>query len=85
MSLRAAAGPELGVRWAGPDQVARPCLCLQNYYPMVQSAYIEDDRSRLVLLSEQAHGVSSQGEGQVEVGGGPAAPHGQARREGACR
>nr|KAF6501246.1 mannosidase alpha class 2B member 2 [Molossus molossus] len=39
----------------------------RNYYPMVQSAYIEDQRSRLVLLSEQAHGVSSQGEGQVEV------------------
>lgn len=44
---------------------------------MVQSAYIEDGRSRLVLLSAQAHGVSSQGKGQVEVGGGlprPRAP-----------
>nr|XP_035960565.1 epididymis-specific alpha-mannosidase [Halichoerus grypus] len=39
----------------------------RNYYPMVQSAFIEDGRSRLVLLSEQAHGVSSQGNGQVEV------------------
>ncbi|XP_053779508.1 epididymis-specific alpha-mannosidase isoform X1 [Desmodus rotundus] len=39
----------------------------RNYYPMVQSAYIEDGRSRLVLLSAQAHGVSSQGKGQVEV------------------
>ncbi|XP_054578410.1 epididymis-specific alpha-mannosidase [Eptesicus fuscus] len=39
----------------------------RNYYPMVQSAYIEDSRSRLVLLSEQAHGVSSQGDGEVEV------------------
>nr|XP_020766345.1 epididymis-specific alpha-mannosidase-like [Odocoileus virginianus texanus] len=41
----------------------------RNYYPMVQSAFIQDRRSRLVLLSEQAHGVSSQGNGQVEVGG----------------
>ncbi|XP_059538930.1 epididymis-specific alpha-mannosidase [Myotis daubentonii] len=39
----------------------------RNYYPMVQSAYIEDSRTRLVLLSEQAHGVSSQGDGEVEV------------------
>ncbi|XP_058403612.1 epididymis-specific alpha-mannosidase [Diceros bicornis minor] len=39
----------------------------RNYYPMVQSAFIKDNRSRLVLLSEQAHGVSSQGNGQVEV------------------
>ncbi|KAM5340310.1 epididymis-specific alpha-mannosidase [Glossophaga mutica] len=39
----------------------------RNYYPMTQSAYIEDARSRLVLLAEQAHGVSSQGKGQVEV------------------
>lgn len=34
---------------------------------MVQSAFIEDDKSRLVLLAERAHGVSSQGNGQVEV------------------
>ena len=39
---------------------------------MVQSAFIQDRRSRLVLLSDQAHGVSSQRNGQVEVGGGPA-------------
>ncbi|XP_023375070.1 epididymis-specific alpha-mannosidase isoform X1 [Otolemur garnettii] len=39
----------------------------RNYYPMVQSAFIEDSRSRLVLLSERAHGISSQGNGQVEV------------------
>ncbi|XP_053528394.1 epididymis-specific alpha-mannosidase [Artibeus jamaicensis] len=39
----------------------------RNYYPMAQTAYIEDGRSRLVLLAEQAHGVSSQGKGQVEV------------------
>ncbi|XP_003496665.1 epididymis-specific alpha-mannosidase [Cricetulus griseus] len=39
----------------------------RNYYPMVQSAFIEDDKSRLVLLAEQAHGVSSQEKGQVEV------------------
>ncbi|XP_070314084.1 epididymis-specific alpha-mannosidase-like [Odocoileus virginianus] len=42
-------------------------IIAQNYYPMVQSAFIQDRRSRLVLLSEQAHGVSSQGNGQVEV------------------
>ncbi|CAH6977974.1 epididymis-specific alpha-mannosidase [Phodopus roborovskii] len=39
----------------------------RNYYPMVQSAFIEDDKSRLVLLAERAHGVSSQENGQVEV------------------
>uniref|UniRef100_A0A8C6DT03 Lysosomal alpha-mannosidase n=1 Tax=Moschus moschiferus TaxID=68415 RepID=A0A8C6DT03_MOSMO len=38
-----------------------------NYYPMTQSAFIHDGQSRLVLLSEQAHGVSSQGSGQMEV------------------
>ncbi|XP_012520574.1 PREDICTED: epididymis-specific alpha-mannosidase isoform X2 [Propithecus coquereli] len=39
----------------------------RNYYPMVQSASVEDGGSRLVLLSERAHGISSQGNGQVEV------------------
>ncbi|XP_034364940.1 epididymis-specific alpha-mannosidase isoform X1 [Arvicanthis niloticus] len=39
----------------------------RNYYPMVQSAFIEDDKNRLVLLAERAHGVSSQENGQVEV------------------
>lgn len=34
---------------------------------MVQTAYIEDDNTRLMLLAERAHGVSSQGNGQVEV------------------
>lgn len=41
--------------------------CLQNYFPMVRTAYIEDDISRLVLLSDRAHGVSSQAVGQLEV------------------
>lgn len=40
---------------------------LQNYFPMVQIAYIEDDLSRLVLVSDRAHGVSSQANGQLEV------------------
>ncbi|NXO22883.1 MA2B2 mannosidase, partial [Cisticola juncidis] len=39
----------------------------RNYYPIVQTAYIEDDTTRLMLLTERAHGVSSQGNGQVEV------------------
>nr|XP_009684519.1 PREDICTED: epididymis-specific alpha-mannosidase isoform X1 [Struthio camelus australis] len=39
----------------------------RNYYPMVQTAYIEDSSTRLMLLAERAHGVSSQGNGQVEV------------------
>uniref|UniRef100_A0A452DL61 Alpha-mannosidase n=1 Tax=Capra hircus TaxID=9925 RepID=A0A452DL61_CAPHI len=39
----------------------------RNYYPMTQSAFIQDRQSRLVLLSEQAHGVSRQGSGQMEV------------------
>lgn len=40
---------------------------LQNYFPMVRTAYIEDDLSRLVLVSDRAHGVSSQTDGQLEV------------------
>lgn len=40
---------------------------VQNYYPMVRGAYIEDDDSRLVLLSERAHGVASLSQGQIEV------------------
>ncbi|XP_053921874.1 epididymis-specific alpha-mannosidase isoform X2 [Cuculus canorus] len=39
----------------------------RNYYPMAQTAYIEDDTTRLMLLAERAHGVSSLGNGQVEV------------------
>ncbi|GAB5570966.1 epididymis-specific alpha-mannosidase [Prionailurus iriomotensis] len=38
-----------------------------NHYPVVQSAFLEDDRSGLVLLSQQARGDSSQGNGHVEV------------------
>lgn len=39
----------------------------RNYFPMVRTAYIEDDLSRLVLVSDRAHGVSSQTNGQLEV------------------
>lgn len=39
----------------------------RNYYPMVKAAYIEDEQSRLVLVSDRAHGVSSQVNGQIEV------------------
>lgn len=39
----------------------------RNYYPMVRAAFIEDEQSRLVLVSDRAHGVSSQGNGQIEV------------------
>ncbi|XP_068443949.1 epididymis-specific alpha-mannosidase isoform X1 [Clinocottus analis] len=39
----------------------------RNYFPMVRSAYIEDELSRLVLVSDRAHGVSSQANGQLEV------------------
>ncbi|XP_067257020.1 epididymis-specific alpha-mannosidase [Chanodichthys erythropterus] len=39
----------------------------RNYYPMVRAAYIEDDSSRLVFLSERAHGVASLSQGQLEV------------------
>ncbi|KAM6909441.1 LOW QUALITY PROTEIN: epididymis-specific alpha-mannosidase [Xenentodon cancila] len=38
----------------------------RNYFPMVRTAYIEDVLSRLVLLSDRAHGVSSLN-GQLEV------------------
>ncbi|XP_077136225.1 epididymis-specific alpha-mannosidase [Ranitomeya variabilis] len=39
----------------------------RNYYPMVRTAYIEDEKTRLVLLAERSHGVSSQNKGQVEI------------------
>ncbi|MBN3277123.1 MA2B2 mannosidase, partial [Polyodon spathula] len=39
----------------------------RNYYPLVRTAYIEDDSTRLVLIGERSHGVSSQDNGQVEV------------------
>ncbi|XP_041635888.1 epididymis-specific alpha-mannosidase isoform X2 [Cheilinus undulatus] len=39
----------------------------RNYFPMVRAAYIQDDISRLVLVSDRAHGVSSQANGQLEV------------------
>ncbi|XP_044152144.1 epididymis-specific alpha-mannosidase [Bufo gargarizans] len=39
----------------------------RNFYPMVRTAYIEDEKTRLVLLSERSHGVSSQDNGQVEI------------------
>ncbi|KAK2863076.1 hypothetical protein Q5P01_002609 [Channa striata] len=39
----------------------------RNYFPMVRAAYIEDDVSRLVMVSDRAHGVSSQADGQLEV------------------
>lgn len=34
---------------------------------MVRAAYIEDQLSRLALVSDRAHGVSSQAGGQLEV------------------
>ncbi len=43
------------------------CLHAQNYYPMVRATYIEDDSSRVVFLSERAHGVASLSQGQLEV------------------
>ncbi|XP_061525257.1 epididymis-specific alpha-mannosidase isoform X1 [Phycodurus eques] len=39
----------------------------RNYFPMVRTAYIEDGLSRLVLVGDRAHGVSSQVGGQLEV------------------
>ncbi|XP_035469730.2 epididymis-specific alpha-mannosidase [Scophthalmus maximus] len=39
----------------------------RNYFPMVRTAYIEDEHSRLALVSDRAHGASSQASGQLEV------------------
>lgn len=39
----------------------------RNYYPMVRTAFIADEQSRLVFVSDRAHGVSSQINGQIEV------------------
>jgi len=38
-----------------------------NYYPVTESAYIEDDKTRLTLLVDHASGVSSLQEGWLEV------------------
>lgn len=46
---------------------------------MVQSAFIEDDKSRLVLLAERPHGVSSQENGQVEVREAWLSPYGPSK------
>ncbi|KAM4807632.1 epididymis-specific alpha-mannosidase [Rhinophrynus dorsalis] len=45
----------------GSNTVAR------NYYPMVRTAYIDDNSTRLVFLAERAHGVASLDNGQVEI------------------
>ncbi|XP_072262569.1 epididymis-specific alpha-mannosidase [Pyxicephalus adspersus] len=39
----------------------------RNYYPMVRMAFIEDTDTRLVIMAERSHGVSSLDNGQVEV------------------
>ncbi|XP_053560133.1 epididymis-specific alpha-mannosidase [Bombina bombina] len=39
----------------------------RNYYPMVRTAYIEDNSTRLVFLTERSHGISSLENGQVEI------------------
>ncbi|XP_033119415.1 epididymis-specific alpha-mannosidase-like isoform X2 [Anneissia japonica] len=41
----------------------------QNYYPMVSTAFIEDVKSdiRFTALSERTHGVSSLGDGEIEI------------------
>ncbi|XP_048397120.1 epididymis-specific alpha-mannosidase isoform X1 [Stegostoma tigrinum] len=39
----------------------------RNYYPLVRTAYIEESDTRLIILSERAHGISSQAGGQLEV------------------
>ena len=42
-------------------------IVLGNYYPVTESAYIEDDKTRLTLLVDHASGVSSLQEGWLEV------------------
>ncbi|XP_078066417.1 epididymis-specific alpha-mannosidase [Mustelus asterias] len=39
----------------------------RNYYPLVRTAYVEESGTRLVILAERAHGISSQADGQLEM------------------
>ncbi|XP_032876854.1 epididymis-specific alpha-mannosidase [Amblyraja radiata] len=39
----------------------------RNYYPLVRTAYIEENGTRLIILSDRAHGISSQADGQIEM------------------
>ncbi|OQR75781.1 alpha-mannosidase 2-like [Tropilaelaps mercedesae] len=38
-----------------------------NYYPMTEAVFIQDDSSRLTLLADHAHGVTSSKPGHLEV------------------
>lgn len=38
-----------------------------NYYPMAESAYIEDKKFRLTVVTAQPLGVASMASGQLEV------------------
>lgn len=38
-----------------------------NYYPMAASAYIEDKKFRLTVITAQPLGVASMASGQLEV------------------
>uniref|UniRef100_A0A673AG85 Glycosyl hydrolase family 38 C-terminal domain-containing protein n=1 Tax=Sphaeramia orbicularis TaxID=375764 RepID=A0A673AG85_9TELE len=50
-----------------PFRTFRNNTVARNYFPMVRAAFIQDDLSRLVVVSDRAHGVSSQSNGQLEV------------------
>ncbi|XP_022200553.2 alpha-mannosidase 2 [Nilaparvata lugens] len=38
-----------------------------NFYPSTTCVYIEDEKTRLSVLTEQSHGVSSNHQGQIEM------------------
>jgi hypothetical protein len=38
-----------------------------NYYPMPTAAFLQDDKTRVTILGDVSHGVTSPKAGQLEI------------------